>query len=42
MVGPAVVDDSDRHSIVEVHNVRVPGVIVKDCGSSSGCAIVDV
>ena len=41
-VGPAVADDPDRHSIVEVHNVHVPGVIVEDCASSGGCAAVDV
>ena len=42
MVGPAVVDDPDGHSIVEVHSVHVPGVVVEDCASSGGCAIVDV
>ena len=41
-VGPAVADDPDRHSIVEVHNVHVPGVIVEDCASSGGCAAVVV
>jgi hypothetical protein len=42
VVGPAVVGDPDRHSIVEVHTVYGPGVVVEDCGSSGGCAIVDV
>ena len=40
--GPAVADDPDRHSIVEVHNVYIPGIVVEGCGSSGGCAMVDV
>ena len=39
-VGPAVADDPDRHSIVEVHNVYIPGIIVEGCSSSGGCAAV--
>ena len=42
MVGPAVVGDPDRYSIVEVHTAHVPGVIVEDCASSGGCAAVAV
>ena len=41
-VGPAVVGDPDGHIIVEVHDAHGPGVVVEDCKSSGGCAIVDV
>jgi len=41
-VSPAVVGDPDGHIIVEVHDACGPGVVVEDCKSSGGCAIVDV
>ena len=41
-VGPAVAIDPDRHIIVEVNDAHGPGVMVEDCNSSGGCAIVDV
>ena len=42
VVGPAVAGDPDRHSIVEVHNVYTPGIIVEGCASSGGCAAAAV
>ena len=41
-VGLAVVGDRDRHIIVEVPGARGPGVLVENCNSSGGCAIVDM
>ena len=41
-VSPYVAIDPDRHIIVEVNDAHGPGVMVEDCNSSGGCAIVDV
>ena len=40
-VGPAVAGGPNGHIIVEVDDVRTPGAVVEDGGSSGGCAVVD-
>jgi hypothetical protein len=40
-VGPAVAGGPHGHIIVEANDVRTPGVVVEDGGSSSGCAVVE-
>ena len=40
-VGPAVAGGAHGHIIVEANDVRTPGAVVEDGGSSGGCAVVD-